>query len=137
MILSNITSSASTATTLLSLTVSTVPDPKSSVGYYTTQSRSGTSAPPVPYPSSEPQEILALPLLVDAFIQGTVVDDENDPEKRPRKANLHFLASVFANVSIVRPFVGFGRDEHRPVTRLDSSGKNVFPYTATNEPSQS
>lgn len=101
MILSNITSTASTATSLLTLKVSVLPDPKSSVGYYPTQSRAGSCAAPVPYPEGEPQDVPALPLLLDAFIQGAGVDDENDPDKRPRKANLHFLSSVFANISIV------------------------------------
>lgn len=101
MILSNITSTVSTANALLTLKVSILPDPKASVGYYPTQSRSGTCAAPVPYPSGEPEEVLALPLLIDAFVQGAIVDEEDDPEKRPRKASLHFLSSVFANISIV------------------------------------
>lgn len=100
MILSNITSTTSTANALLSLKVSILPDPKVSTGYYPTQSRSGTSLVPVPYPSGDPEEVLALPLLVDAFVQGATVDEEQDPDKRPRKASLHFLASVFANISI-------------------------------------
>ena len=101
MILSNITSTASTATSLLTLKVSVLPNPASSVGYYPTQSRSGSCAAPVPYPAGEPQDVLALPLLLNAFIQGASVDDEDDPDKRLRKANLHFLSSVFANISIV------------------------------------
>ncbi|EKM50543.1 uncharacterized protein PHACADRAFT_188105 [Phanerochaete carnosa HHB-10118-sp] len=100
MILSNITSTASTGNALIALEISVLPDPKASTGYYPTQSRSGTCAAPVPYPSGEPEEILALPLLVDAFIQGANVDNEPDPDKRPRKASLHFLSSVFANISI-------------------------------------
>ena len=104
MMLSNITSVALTATALLSLKVTILPDPKSSVGYYPTQSRSGTCAAPVPYPQGEETEVLALPLLVDAFVQGATVEDEQDPDKRPRKASLHFLSSVFANISIVSCF---------------------------------
>lgn len=131
MILSNITSSANTAAALQSLKVSVLPDPKSSVGYYPTQSRSGTCAAPVPYPPGEPQEVLALPLLVDAFIQGAGVDDENDPDKRPRKANLHFLSSVFANISIVRsvPRIPNASVLHPPV----ASRKDVLPDGSPDE----
>jgi hypothetical protein len=101
MMLSNITSAASTATTLLSLKVSILPDAKSSVGFFPTQSRSGTCAAPVPYPPGEPEEVFALPLLIDAFVQGATVEEEQDPDKRLRKASLHFLSSVFANIGVV------------------------------------
>lgn len=104
MILSNITSASSTCATLLSTKVAVHPDSKLSTKYFPVQSRCGTCPAPVPYPSGEPQELPALPLLIDAFVQGAGVDDEQDPEKKPRKANLHFLASVFANVTIVSPF---------------------------------
>lgn len=107
MVLSNITSTASIANALLTLKVSILPDPKASTGYYPTQSRSGTSAAPVPYPSGEPEDVLSLPLLVDAFVQGAAVDDEQDPDKRPRKASLHFLSSVFANISIVSSHIEY------------------------------
>lgn len=58
----------------------------------------------MPYPQGDPQEVLALPLLVEAFVQGASLDDEQDPGKRLRKGNLHFLASVFANISVVSVF---------------------------------
>ncbi|KAF7798572.1 hypothetical protein EIP86_009794 [Pleurotus ostreatoroseus] len=103
MILSNITTAAATCSTLLSMKVEILPDPKSPTKYFPTQSRSGTCGAPVPYPSGDPKEVFALPLLVDAFVQGASVDDENDPDKRPRKASLHFLSSVFANLSITPP----------------------------------
>ena len=76
-------------------------DPNSPSNYYPTQSRSGTCPAPVPYPTGDPKEELALPLLIDAFVQGAGLDDEEDPNKRLRKGNLHFLASVFANLSTV------------------------------------
>lgn len=44
--------------------------------------------------------MLALPLLVQAFAQAAQTDET--PEQRFRKGNLHFLASVFANVTMVR-----------------------------------
>jgi hypothetical protein len=43
----------------------------------------------------------ALRLLVDAFVQGANVDLGVPLDKRPRKSELHFLASVFANLSTV------------------------------------
>lgn len=130
MILSNITATASTATALLSLQVSILPDPKSSVGYFPAQSRSGTCAAPVPYPAGEPQDVLALPLLVDAFIQGAGVDDENDPDKRLRKANLHFLSSVFANISIVSLRCAVPQQAHYV---QDTFWEDVFPDSTAYE----
>lgn len=59
----------------------------------------------MPYPTGETREILALPLLVDAFVQGSQVVESGDLSKRTRKAELHFLASVFANLTVVRIFV--------------------------------
>ncbi|KAG6334564.1 hypothetical protein ID866_4519 [Astraeus odoratus] len=78
--------------------ISTSPS-TSNVSYYTPQSRSGTCPAPVPYPSAQPQEVLALPLLVDAFVHGASVDPSGDKSKRARKGDLHFLSSVFANIS--------------------------------------
>lgn len=45
----------------------------------------------------------ALPLLVDAFVKGANIDPSVPLDKRPRKSELHFLASVFANLSMVYP----------------------------------
>jgi hypothetical protein len=47
--------------------------------------------------------VRALPLLVDAFVQGANIDPSIPLDKRPRKSELHFLASVFANLSMVYP----------------------------------
>lgn len=66
--------------------------------YYPTPSRSGT-APTAP--EGEIRQVPALPLLVDAFVQGALVDENQDLEKRKRKGQLHFLASVFANLTTV------------------------------------
>lgn len=85
----------------MSMKVLILPDPKSSTSYFPIHSRSGTCPAPVPYPSGDPREVLALPLLIDAFVQGAAGDDEQDLNKRPRKASLHFLSSVFANITIV------------------------------------
>lgn len=101
MLLSNLTASSSACSALLTLRVSLVmlTPSASQVSYYVPQSRSGTCPAPVPYPSGEPQEILALPLLIDAFVQGASLDQSEDKSKRTRKGDLHFLSSVFANIS--------------------------------------
>ncbi|CCM02579.1 uncharacterized protein FIBRA_04682 [Fibroporia radiculosa] len=99
MLLSNLTASSSTCSALLTLTVSILPDPTSPTLYFPTQSQCGTCPAPVPYPSGGAQSVEALPLLLDAFIQGATVEDTQGKEKRTRKGNLHFLSSVFANLS--------------------------------------
>lgn len=101
MLLSNITSSPAACSAILSFNVSILPDPKSPTSYYPVDSRAGTCPAPVPYPSEEPKSIPALPLLLDAFLQAARVEDTEDKSKHKRKAELHFLSSVFANVSRV------------------------------------
>jgi hypothetical protein len=59
----------------------------------------------VPYPSGEVKEVAALPLLIDAFVEGAQLTE--DLSKRTRKAELHFLSNVFANMTTVRI-------DHRP-----------------------
>ncbi len=102
MLLSNVTASANACTVLLSLKIPVLPDPKSPLKVFPVDSRSGTCPAPVPYPAGEPKEVLALPLLVDAFVKAARVTDDQDLSKRPFKGDLHFLSSVFANLSTVR-----------------------------------
>ncbi|KAL4066153.1 hypothetical protein V8B97DRAFT_2015284 [Scleroderma yunnanense] len=99
MLLSNITASPSACSILLSLKVPLVPSGPPQNSYYTPQSRSGSCPAPVPYPSGQPQDFLSLPLLIDAFIQGASIEQTGDEPKRARKGDLHFLSSVFANIS--------------------------------------
>ncbi|KAL0572427.1 Protein hgh1 [Marasmius crinis-equi] len=99
MLLSNLTASSSACATLLTMKVSIIASQKVPNGYFATQSRSGSCVAPVPYPSGEEQEVLALPLLLDAFIQGAQVDEIQDLSKRARKGSLHFMASVFGNLT--------------------------------------
>ncbi|THH00629.1 hypothetical protein EW026_g1922 [Hermanssonia centrifuga] len=101
MLLSNLTSSAATCATVLSMKVQIFSYPESPSKYLPVQSRSGTCPAPIPYPEGEPTEVSALPLLIEAFVQGASVDEEDDPGKRLRKGNLNFLSSVFANISII------------------------------------
>lgn len=69
--------------------------------YYCVQSQCGTCPAPVPYPTGEPRSVAALPLLLDAFVQGAAAEENPDQERRVRKGTLHFLSSVFANISAV------------------------------------
>ncbi|KAK7466263.1 Protein hgh1 [Stygiomarasmius scandens] len=97
MLLSNLTASSAACSTILSIKVSVVTLPN---GFYATESRSGTCPAPVPYPSGQERQVLALPLLLDAFVQGAeLVNESEDLSKRSRKGNLHFMASVFANLT--------------------------------------
>jgi hypothetical protein len=102
MLLSNLTASAAACSTLLSIKVSVIPDSRLSNSLYSTDSRCGSCPAPVPYPTGESKDLQALPLLIDAFVQGSQVVESGDLSKRSRKAELHFLASVFANLTVVR-----------------------------------
>jgi hypothetical protein len=120
MLLSNLTSSASACALLISMKIPVILSPQTQNGFYPTQARCGSSPAPVPYPEGESVEVKALPLLLDAFVQGAVgssgrvkeneegesdKDGGDELEKKVRKGDLHFLASVFANVSTVNLFV--------------------------------
>lgn len=100
MILSNISSSSVTCAAITSVTIQVVPEPKLASQCFPVQSRCGSCPAPVPNPSNETLDVPALPLLIDAFVQGAQI--EEDLSKRVRKGKLHFLASVFANLSAVR-----------------------------------
>ncbi|PFH48657.1 hypothetical protein AMATHDRAFT_76595 [Amanita thiersii Skay4041] len=97
MLLSNLSSSSTTCAAIASMRVEVISEPKLANSWYPTQSRCGSCPAPVPYPSGEPRQVAALPLLLDAFIHGAQV--EEDLSKRTRKGQLHFLASVFANLA--------------------------------------
>lgn len=99
MILSNLTASSVACSALLGLEVSVISDSSLPNSYYATQSRCATSIEPYPYPPGQPRDVPALPLLIDAFVQGAQL--EQDKAKRIRKGELHFLASVFANLTVV------------------------------------
>jgi hypothetical protein len=124
MLLSNLTASSAACSAILSLEVSIVLDPSSPNLYYATQSRCGTSIAPFPFPPGETISVLALPLMIDAFVQGGYLED--DKLKRSRKGELHFLASVFANLT-VSPI---GRNfflEPRPADLLNPDGNFEYP----------
>ena len=108
--------------------VAILPDPASPVGYFPTQSRSGTCPAPVPYPPGDPHEVPALPLLVDAFIQGATIDEEENPDKRLRKGSLHFLASVFGNISAVGSCCAVRSLPLNVLRKLGANRPHVFPH---------
>ncbi|RXW14051.1 hypothetical protein EST38_g11800 [Candolleomyces aberdarensis] len=97
MMLSNLTASSPACSALLTMKISVIPHEGS---LYPVNSRCGSCAAPVPYPAGEEKEVPALPLLVEAFVQGATMGEITDLSKRQRKAELHFLASVFANMSV-------------------------------------
>ncbi|KAK0444825.1 hypothetical protein EV421DRAFT_2034839 [Armillaria borealis] len=99
MLLSNLTASSGACSMIISMNVNVISDPKVKNSFYPTQSRSGSCPAPVPYPSGKASDVLALPLLLDAFVQGSQLKQTEDPSKHLRKSELHFLASVFANVA--------------------------------------
>ncbi|KAJ3507598.1 hypothetical protein NLJ89_g6209 [Agrocybe chaxingu] len=100
MLLSNLTAASPACSTLLSLKVSVIPDSRLSNSFYPVESRCGSCPAPVPYPSAEPKEMAALPLLLDAFVEGAQIVEDGDLSRRSRKATLHFLANVFANMTV-------------------------------------
>ncbi|KAF9054634.1 hypothetical protein BJ165DRAFT_1600769 [Panaeolus papilionaceus] len=126
MLLSNLTSSSPACSVLLSMKVSVIPDTRLANGVYTTDSRCGSCPEPVPYPKGEAQEVMALPLLLEAFVQGASVHETQDLSKRTRKAELNFLANVFANM-IVSPT---GRNyflSPQPLQVLKKDGPLEYP----------
>ncbi|ESK89808.1 dna-binding protein hgh1 [Moniliophthora roreri MCA 2997] len=99
MLLSNLTASSNACAAVLAMKVSIIVNDKLPNGFYATQSRSGSCTAPVPFPGGDEKEVLALPLLLDAFVQGARIDEIQDFSKRARKASLHFLGSVFGNLT--------------------------------------
>ncbi|KAJ7483298.1 hypothetical protein FB451DRAFT_1234021 [Mycena latifolia] len=99
MLLSNLTASSAACATVLSLNIDIIPEPTFPNSFYPPQSRCATCVAPVPYPAADARAVPALPLLVDAFVQGAETDESGDSSTRLRKGNVHFLASVFANLT--------------------------------------
>ncbi|GJJ11446.1 hypothetical protein Clacol_005679 [Clathrus columnatus] len=100
MLLSNLTSQQSVCSTLLSLKIPIIIDQSLSYGFYPTQSRSGTSETPSLLTSGI-KEVVALPLLLDAFSTSAKVEGSGSTASlSTRKGELHFLSSVFANLSL-------------------------------------
>ncbi|KAH8104073.1 DUF383-domain-containing protein [Cristinia sonorae] len=127
MLLSNMTSSPTVCAALLSLNISAILDATSSTGYYAVDSRAGTCIPPHPYPSGEPTLLPALPLLIEAFAKSALPEGADDT-KQKREANLHFLSSVFANVSAT-PAGRLYFVTPRPANPLVTDGPLEYPLS--------
>ncbi|KAM6496762.1 protein of unknown function (DUF383) domain containing protein [Amanita muscaria] len=132
MLLSNLSPSSVTCASLVSMEIQAVFEPKLASQCFPVLSRCGSCPAPVPYPSGEPKEVLALPLLVDAFVQGAQV--EEDLSKRQRKGQLHFLASVFANLSTSTVGRDFFYTPHltntfEPLSRMEYPLSKIMPFT--------
>lgn len=96
MLLSNITAQPGVCKSLLDLKVDIIAkDGEAMKDFYPVQSRCVTSPPPTPYPEGPTRQERALPLLVEVF----ATSGTTDGGKSERKGKLHFLASVFANIS--------------------------------------
>lgn len=98
MLLANLSGSMGSAgPALITLTVPIAPGANLEDGTLAVLARCGSCAAPAPRVSTPSRDVLALPLLVDAFVDGA----------RPREAgvgrkgSLHFLSSMFANLSTV------------------------------------
>ena len=99
MLLSNLTATATPCSVILSMKVKVIRDSRLSNSFYPIKSQCGSCPPPVPYPPGEVTEMAALPLLIDSFVEGAQLTE--DLIKRTRKAELHFLSNVFANMTMV------------------------------------
>ena len=100
MLLSNLTADSSVCKVLLNLEIRVIPHSSDPRHFYPVDSRSATS-PTQAISSTDVASIFALPLLVDAFVKAVGTPVQNTPNDSPPKAGLHFLSSVFANVSAV------------------------------------
>ncbi|TFK51992.1 DUF383-domain-containing protein [Heliocybe sulcata] len=125
MLLSNLSASPSVAQTLVELKVPVVADYPVPGAYYATQSRCGSCPAPEPYPTGTNKDVLALPLLLEAFVLSARLQTEAKSEK-PEGSQLHFLASVFANVSMTQPGRLFFLTP-RPKDALGTSTEPEYP----------
>lgn len=129
MLLANATGFQPAAIALSQLTVPLLPLPSAPTPYYPPLSRSGSTVPQNPYPEGSPKPTSALAVLVDAFVRAAVVSETQDGGKTvvrgdpERKADLHFLASVFTNVTGVCT----RRYATRLVSKAESMSRRRFP----------
>ncbi|TFK25130.1 cytoplasmic protein [Coprinopsis marcescibilis] len=103
MLLSNLTASSAACLIVITMKIKVIqykPYGEDAFQMYPVDSRSGSSPTPVPHPTGQEMELNALPLLIDAFVQGATMGDIDDLSKRKRKGELNFLASVFANITV-------------------------------------
>ncbi|KAG9018276.1 Meiotic recombination protein dmc1 [Tulasnella sp. 427] len=92
MILSNLTAHVAPCNSIIDMKIPVIVDSSIHGGFYPTSSRCATSPTPTLPQNQTSKQVAALPLLLDAFVQAASEDSK-------RKAKLHFLASVFANLT--------------------------------------
>lgn len=97
MLLANLSAASSVAAALMALTIPVVALPGGAL--FLPAATCATAPPPGAPPDDQPRAIPVLPLLLDAFVQAAAPAVEGKPK---REGSLHFLASVFANLSSVR-----------------------------------
>ncbi|KIM33022.1 hypothetical protein M408DRAFT_326691 [Serendipita vermifera MAFF 305830] len=129
MLLSNATCQPATCRALIGLDVEVIPTTMdgASPTLYASQSRCPTSPPPNPLPNGVARKERALSLLVNAF-------SESPTPGTKRKGQLHFLATVFANISGQREGREFLLSPHRPIATTEDKGSEValaslIPFT--------
>ena len=101
MLLSNLTAFPAPCNILSELSVPIILHSSIPGGYYTSASRSGTSLKPNVPPGVKETSISALPLLLHAFVDVVSAIGGKDNKGGLWKGNLHFLASVFSNITTV------------------------------------
>jgi hypothetical protein len=98
MILANLSGATGPlAPILASLTIPVAPGANSEDGLLATLARCGSCVAPSPRLNVKARDVLAIPILVDAFVDGARPREVGSG----RKGSLHFLSSVFANISAV------------------------------------
>lgn len=93
MVLSNMTVNPNVIQALLVLKIQLEND-------YPVASRSATAPTPPSVTPIQTREESAVLLLVDSFVEAAAAPGDSK-EDRKRKGDLHFLASVFANITVV------------------------------------
>ena len=98
MLLSNLTSNPVVCEMLLLLKIKVVRHSSLPNGIYAPSSHCATSQSQTVPPGTNSKDERAMPLLLDAFLHSASAKPSSDLEKN---ADLHYLASVFANISTV------------------------------------
>ncbi|KZT25139.1 DUF383-domain-containing protein [Neolentinus lepideus HHB14362 ss-1] len=130
MLLSNLSASSGVASKLLDLKISVIANYPMPGAYYATQSRCGSCPAPEPYPTGKNRDVLALPLLLEAFVLSAKLQTEakttSGGAKAPEGSQLHFLGSVFANISM-SPSGRMFFLTPRPKDAMGTSGDLEYP----------
>jgi hypothetical protein len=104
MLLSNLTAHPQGATAFINFTIPCVyyPTAPALEKFYFPAARSATSVALPHDQTREAKSISAMYALVDAFTSAAAVTEQGSKDASKRKGDLHFISSVFANISVVR-----------------------------------